>query len=1324
MVLPQAKGPGRRPARRARRLRPALDLLEPRVAPASGLAADLPIAARYAVSGAIGRSGAEYAATAEGGSIVLANPDNGYEASVAAEGFRIASGADSWSFALRGIGYGGTVRPLGAATVSTDANRVEYDHGAVTQWFVNGPLGLQQGFTLDARPEGSEAGGPLTILLGVDGVVASADPGAASVTLARPDGAPVASYGGLVAYDAAGRSIPAAMIVDAEGAALAIVVDDAEAVYPLVVDPYVQSSSISVPDFDGYRLSTAISSDGQTLAVASSTQNQVLIFEPQGEGWVQTAKLQPSIADTVTFGVYMSLSGDGSTLVVDSMTRRDSIGRYQAHVYLFDREGRGWSSPEILTIGGPNPGGFATAVGTNGDGRLVGVATAEGLSIYERALDGWQLADQLPATDAYAPSEYGGVMEFDDAGENLVVGAAKSAAAYFYSVDDDGKWSEAGVATWPEAGPYSQFGSAAAMSGDGTTALVGGGRDDSVAGRSAPVQVYSRAVDGRWIRTGELTAEMDPTVVEGLSGPVAISRDGKTAAVTAIGRDRPWDPALRASNLVYVFARTADGWAPSLVIDSPNPPRSGVSEDHGISLALSDDLLVVGTSRRFSGEPRRSSFDLGMYPIFSGLVAHTGPFIGEGASDLRVASGRSATFTATAYTTAARIPNYTARWETSLDDGRTWIDFGVGNTVAIGSTTQTWLTVPATVAASGRLFRAVFADPATGKEVAGDPARLTVFDPGVSVTAQLGMNPRPLGAAMTINVRVASRDPLAGTLDGVVRLIVGPFTLEGFLDRGTAVFAIPESLGMGTYTITVEYAPSDGGGLTRTVLPDRLVVDKAWSSLSLESPLEAIVGDGTTLTAVLGRSSEAVPASGGVVLMDGGVPIAFEQVAVIGGRIVATFSTRGLAVGDHYFQLVYLGVSTTSAAASGVYRLTIKPEGATADRSPAPTVGSTAPSTTPPSGIAPAPTPAAPDPLALYVVEGEEVILPAGASGGFASIRWMVESGGRTDELPGETRAWLIHAFSRYETNRRYFAILVGEDGEETPGASYAIKVLPRPVYFQLGPLPPRTVGGLFSLDVAVSTFDPKDVPGGPIHVSVGGIGFDALLDQGRARLIDRVADRAAGPASVTVSFGDQRVEATQAVMKKSSQVTVTAPAFVQPWATDVIRVSVRSSTASSNPTGGVLFLDNGRPIALVPIKPGNLNEAELPTRGLALGDHYLQMVYLGDPFHSLASSGVFRITVGLTAPSSAPLPAAAAADSSRGPSVGAAEAEGSPLALEGYAPPDAGRPPTPAVAATAAPSLSMVPAAPIRPRVVDPAAGPVGARKWGLLEGGSGGEG
>jgi hypothetical protein len=83
-----------------------------------------------------------------------------------------------WGLTLRGLGYSGKVQPVTAATLHSQANRIEYRRGgpfthpglalnevrgqALTEWYVNDERGLEQGFTLHAAPlPGGE--GPLVL---------------------------------------------------------------------------------------------------------------------------------------------------------------------------------------------------------------------------------------------------------------------------------------------------------------------------------------------------------------------------------------------------------------------------------------------------------------------------------------------------------------------------------------------------------------------------------------------------------------------------------------------------------------------------------------------------------------------------------------------------------------------------------------------------------------------------------------------------------------------------------------------------------------------------------------------------------------------------------------------------------------------------------------------------------------------------------------------------------------------------------------------------------------------------------------------------------
>ena len=57
---------------------------------------------------------------------------------------------------LRKLGYGTQLSPVAPARPQATRNSIEYRRGDLTEWYVNGPLGLEQGFTL-ARDRASRA---------------------------------------------------------------------------------------------------------------------------------------------------------------------------------------------------------------------------------------------------------------------------------------------------------------------------------------------------------------------------------------------------------------------------------------------------------------------------------------------------------------------------------------------------------------------------------------------------------------------------------------------------------------------------------------------------------------------------------------------------------------------------------------------------------------------------------------------------------------------------------------------------------------------------------------------------------------------------------------------------------------------------------------------------------------------------------------------------------------------------------------------------------------------------------------------------------------
>lgn len=138
------------------------------------------------------------------------------------------------SLAAVGRGNSPVAVAVGAEVVAQE-NRVEIRRPAIEEWYVNDEAGLEQGFTLAERPEGD---GPLVVEL----AVAGAQPVLQGDAIVFATGGRKLRYGQLVANDRAGDELAARFEV-ASADRLRIVVDDADARYPLVIDPLLTQTA-------------------------------------------------------------------------------------------------------------------------------------------------------------------------------------------------------------------------------------------------------------------------------------------------------------------------------------------------------------------------------------------------------------------------------------------------------------------------------------------------------------------------------------------------------------------------------------------------------------------------------------------------------------------------------------------------------------------------------------------------------------------------------------------------------------------------------------------------------------------------------------------------------------------------------------------------------------------------------------------------------------------------------------------------------------------------------------------------------------------------
>ncbi|RQW02949.1 hypothetical protein EH222_12950, partial [candidate division KSB1 bacterium] len=180
---------------------------------------DLPVVLQYSASEVLGRHQRGYQVEVQPNGIRAATPAQDYATFFDAEGITLATGQSRLTVQLTAVGYGERLTAVDPALPTGQNNRIEYRRGNVTEWYVNGPLGLQQGFTLAQRPEpdfsmfAALTNEPLTLVLTISAgwhAIVSAD--ARSLSLTNPGIS--LNYGGLIAVDATGEELPTRFNLD------------------------------------------------------------------------------------------------------------------------------------------------------------------------------------------------------------------------------------------------------------------------------------------------------------------------------------------------------------------------------------------------------------------------------------------------------------------------------------------------------------------------------------------------------------------------------------------------------------------------------------------------------------------------------------------------------------------------------------------------------------------------------------------------------------------------------------------------------------------------------------------------------------------------------------------------------------------------------------------------------------------------------------------------------------------------------------------------------------------------------------------------------
>lgn len=523
-------------------------------------------------------------------------------------GIRVTPTAgDSWSWGLEltSFGFPGAALAVGTeAKMRADGNRITYGWTEnLDEWYVNDSAGLEHGYTLRTRPAESEAGGPLTFDLDVLGAlspVVMAD--GRGVRFLDATGVCALTYSGLVVFDAEGSLMKSSFT--AVGGELRLSIDEADAVYPLTIDPKIQLAYIKAQYPGSYdRFAHCVAISGDTAVVGSP-----------GE-------------DGASAGVYGDQSSDGIS--------------GSGAAYIFVRKGTTWELQAYVKA--TNPGvwdEFGASVAIDGDTVVVGApyedSNATGVGgnqfndntinsgaayVYKRFGLTWGPDAYLKATNTGVEDQFGYSVAVS--GDKIVVGAPfedSNATGINGNQLDDTAWSSGAAyvytrvaSTWSSqlylkasnTGLEDWFGYDLGLSGQ--TLVVGaplesshatginGDQSDNSAKYSGAAYVFQLAGEVVYQDAYIKASNTDNGDYFG----TAVAIDGATLVIGAryeagsaagVNGDDT-DNSLPDAGAAYVFAKSGSTWSQQAYLKTAT--TSG-PDRFGMSVAISGDHIVVG----------------------------------------------------------------------------------------------------------------------------------------------------------------------------------------------------------------------------------------------------------------------------------------------------------------------------------------------------------------------------------------------------------------------------------------------------------------------------------------------------------------------------------------------------------------------------------------------------------------------------------------------------------------------------------------------------------------------------------------------------------
>jgi hypothetical protein len=415
-------------------------------------------------------------------------------------------------------------------------------------------------------------------------------------------------------------------------------------------DPFVQQATLTASDEVGQsRLGSAValSHDGRTVLIGGPGDNAgtgaAWVFTRKGSTWAEQGKLTGSgEVGSGQFGTSVALSSDGKVALIGAPTDNGVYGA----AWVFTRTGSTWKQQgaKLTGSGEQAPGeesgnncierefgyggssalfGKSVALSSKGDTALVGAprdGSFRGAAwVFGRRGSNWlQQGEKLTGGGEDAVDHlfgfqcwglFGASVSLAADGHTALIGGPGDSieggaevrgprgAAWVFTRSDR-TWAQDGEKLGGNDGQGAiegiWFGTAVALSGDGSTALMGGPQDDWSNGLQGAAWVFSRS-GSAWIQEGEKLRDGEQVAGfqdEEFGDRVALSGDADTAL---IGNRENFPPDGSAS----IFTHSGSTWTQQ----TPRLRCSGACE--GLALSGDASTALVGPAVFVRSVPRK-----------------------------------------------------------------------------------------------------------------------------------------------------------------------------------------------------------------------------------------------------------------------------------------------------------------------------------------------------------------------------------------------------------------------------------------------------------------------------------------------------------------------------------------------------------------------------------------------------------------------------------------------------------------------------------------------------------------------------------------------